>query len=66
MKTLIVTGAYGRTAKEADWVKGLDFQIFERGPYFSIRDWKYIQADGYTKIAFCDLRTGETLFTVEL
>ena len=66
MKTLIVVGAYGRTAKEVDWVKGLDFQIFENGPYFSNRDTTYIKRDGYSKIAFCDLRTGKTLFTVEL
>ena len=66
MKTLIVTGAYGRIATEADWIKGLDFRIFDRGAYFSIRDWKLLKQDGYTKIAFCDLRTGETIFCVEL
>lgn len=66
MKNLIATGAYGRTAKLVDWEAGLDFQIFENGPYFSRRDCKYLKHDGYTSIKFCCLITGESLFQVEL
>ena len=66
MKRLIVVGAYGRTAKLADWEAGLDFQIFNRGAYFSRRDTKLLKQDGYSSIQFCSLQTGEILFTVEL
>lgn len=65
MNTLLVTGAYGRRASKADWLNGLDFQIYNRGAYFSIRDCKLLKQDGYTHITFLD-SNGVPSFTLEL
>ena len=46
-------GAYGREATMDDWNSGKDFSIGGTvGPYFSIRDRKVLQAEGYTEIWF--------------
>lgn len=66
MNPLVATGAYGRKANQKDWDDGKDFQIFPRGAYFSKRDCKLLKQDGYNIIGFCDLKTGEILFTVEI
>lgn len=48
-------GAYGREATMDDWARGKDFSAGGTvGPYFSIRDIKVLQAEGYTEIQFLD------------
>ena len=48
-------GAYGREATIDDWNTGKDFSICGTdGPYFSCRDRKVLQAEGYTEIQFLD------------
>ena len=51
---LFAQGAYGREASIDDWLDGKDFVVANQycGPYFSIRDWKMLQQNGYTEIQF--------------
>lgn len=49
------TGAYGREANKADWKAGKDFRIMS-GPYFSIRDYEAMKAEGIGQIIFVNAR----------
>ena len=50
---LFAFGAYGRESNIDDWNDGRDFSMDgNTGPYFSIRDVKALQANGYTEIQF--------------
>jgi len=46
-----VLGAYGREANQADWKAGKDFHILH-GPYFSIRDYEAMKAEGIEQLIF--------------
>ena len=61
---LMIRGAYGREATQADWDAGKDFQIVS-GPYCSVRDLKRIKDDGYEMIVAYN-RHGYVAFTVSL
>jgi hypothetical protein len=50
-KRVYATGAYGRSAKRADWEAGKDFK-FVAGPYFSIRDVPQMREMGVEEIEF--------------
>lgn len=65
MKTFYARGAYGRSAKEADWKAGKDFQCLAYGQYFSVRDTEYLRKQGYEDIAFLD-NHARRVFTVSL
>jgi len=50
---LFANGAYGRESSIDDWQDGRDFSMAgNQGPYFSIRDVKMLQENGYTEIQF--------------
>lgn len=50
---MFAEGAYGRESNIDDWRDGRDFSMAGgMGPYFSIRDVKALQGNGYTEIQF--------------
>lgn len=62
-EVLVLRGAYGRQATQADWEAGKDFKIVN-GPYCSKRDVQLMKAWGWSKVRLIRFDVFRNIVTV--